>query len=401
MRGGARHPAAVFAAAELGGNPVIPLVPMLKELAGPAAAELVHRGATSQDILDTAAMLVVRRCSDLVRDRLVAVRGVAADLARAHGATPMIGRTLLQHAVPTTFGAVVDRWLAGLDAARTEIGRVDIELPLQLGGPVGDRASFGSEFGAVVALVAAWLTLVAPATSWHTQRAPTAAIAGAWGLAASAIGAIALDIVLLAAERRGRGGRACRGRRRIVVDGAQAQPGRRGQRPGRGHADPRTGGHAARRRRQPRARAGRGRVARRVAGAERAAPRHGGRSRLAGDQPRAPDRRRAADGGQSGEESGGRDDERDRSAHRGDGIGRRPGRRLARVAREHDGDVGPADRRARRPLPVPARRPPGSRQEPDRARSRTRSPGSPTGSSPPSTGSTSNGRTSSGSRSGR
>ena len=80
--------AAVFAAAELGGNPVIPLVPMLKELAGPAAAELLHRGATSQDILDTAAMLVVRRCSDLVRDRLVAVRGVAADLARAHGATP-------------------------------------------------------------------------------------------------------------------------------------------------------------------------------------------------------------------------------------------------------------------------------------------------------------------------
>ena len=191
-------PAAVFAAAELGGNPVIPLVPMLEELAGSAAGELLHRGATSQDILDTAAMLVVRRCSDLVRDRLVAVRGVAADLARAHGATPMIGRTLLQHAVPTTFGAVVDRWLAGLDAARTEIGRVDTQLPLQLGGPVGDRASFGPEFGAVVALVAARLTLVAPATSWHTQRAPTAAIAGAWGLAASTIGAIALDIVLLA-----------------------------------------------------------------------------------------------------------------------------------------------------------------------------------------------------------
>jgi 3-carboxy-cis,cis-muconate cycloisomerase len=189
---------AVFAAAELGGNPVIPLVPVLKDRAGPAAAELLHRGATSQDIFDTAAMLVVRRCSDLVRDRLLAVRSAAAGLGRAHGATPMIGRTLLQHAVPTTFGAVVDRWLAGLDAARAEIGRVDTELPLQLGGPVGDRASFGDQFGGVVAMVAARLTLVAPTTSWHTQRAPTAAIAGAWGLAASAIGAIALDIVLLA-----------------------------------------------------------------------------------------------------------------------------------------------------------------------------------------------------------
>jgi 3-carboxy-cis,cis-muconate cycloisomerase len=190
--------AAVFAAAELGGNPVIPLVPILKDLAGRDAAELVHRGATSQDIFDTAANLVVRRCSDLVRDRLLSVRGTAGGLARTHGSTPMIGRTLLQHAVPTTFGAVVDRWLAGLDAARAEIGRVGTELPLQLGGPVGDRASFGEQFGRVVALVAARLTLVAPATSWHTQRAPTAAIAGAWGLAASAIGAIALDIVLLA-----------------------------------------------------------------------------------------------------------------------------------------------------------------------------------------------------------
>jgi 3-carboxy-cis,cis-muconate cycloisomerase len=188
----------VFAAAELGGNPVIPLVPRLRERAGSPADELIHRGTTSQDILDTAAMLIVRRCSDLVRDRLVTVRTLAVELGERHGTAPMIGRTLLQHAVPTTFGAVVDRWLAGLDAARAEIGRVDTELPLQLGGPVGDRESFEGRFGAVVAMVAARLTLVAPTTSWHTQRAPTAAIAGAWGLAASAVGAIALDIVLLA-----------------------------------------------------------------------------------------------------------------------------------------------------------------------------------------------------------
>ncbi len=189
---------ALFAAAELGGNPVIPLVPRLRERAGPDAGEYVHRGTTSQDILDTAAMLVVRRCSDLVRDRLVGVRAGAGELGRRHGSAPMIGRTLLQHAVPTTFGAVVERWLAGIDAARAEIGRVDTELPLQLGGPVGDRASFEGRFGAVVAAVADRLTLVAPATSWHTQRAPVAAVAGAWGLAASAIGSIALDIVLLA-----------------------------------------------------------------------------------------------------------------------------------------------------------------------------------------------------------
>ena len=189
---------AVFAAAELGGNPVIPLVPLLRERAGPQAAEYLHRGTTSQDILDTAAMLVVRRSSDLVRDRLLAVRAATVELGRRHGSAPMIGRTLLQHAVPTTFGAVVERWLAGVDSARAEIGRVDAELPLQLGGPVGDRASFEGQFGAVVAALAARLTLVAPPTSWHTQRAPVAAVAGAWGLAAAAIGSVALDIVLLA-----------------------------------------------------------------------------------------------------------------------------------------------------------------------------------------------------------
>ncbi len=314
----------------------------------------------------------------------------------------MIGRTLLQHAVPTTFGAVVDRWLAGLDAARAEIGRVDAELPLQLGGPVGDRASFGPQFGTVVALVAARLTLVAPTTSWHTQRAPTAAIAGAWGLAASTIGAIALDIVLLAQSdvgevaeiAEGAGGSSSMPHKHNPVAAVSARA-----------AVMQTPGLVATlldRGRQPRARAGGRCVARRVAGAQRAAPRDVGRRRLAGDQPRAPGRRRAADGRQSGEESGGVAMTNITDLHVEEtGAAAGADGRLARVAREHDGDVGPADRRARRPLPMPARRPPRPRQEPDRTRARTRSPGSPTGWSPPSTEPRSTGRTSSASRSGR
>ena len=139
---------AVFAAAELGGNPVIPLVPMLKELAGPAAAELVHRGATSQDILDTAAMLVVRRCSDLVRDRLVAVRAVGGRPRprprgdpddRAHAAATRRADDVRGGRRPLVRRA---RRGPGGDS-----GGSDAELPLQLGGPVGDRAPFGPQFG--------------------------------------------------------------------------------------------------------------------------------------------------------------------------------------------------------------------------------------------------------------
>src|ERR1700691_4446600 len=92
----------------LTGNPVPGLARALTRLvADPAAKSAVHRGATSQDIMDTAAML-------LARD---AIAAATARLADAHRGSQMIGRTLLQQAVPVTFGLVAAGWLAGLDGA--------------------------------------------------------------------------------------------------------------------------------------------------------------------------------------------------------------------------------------------------------------------------------------------
>ncbi len=111
--------AEVARATELTGNPVPGLARVLARRVPRAAAPAVHQGATSQDIMDTAAMLLARRAIDVTRRDLLAAAEAAARLADDHRDTLMIGRTLLQQAVPVTFGLVAAGWLAGLDGALT------------------------------------------------------------------------------------------------------------------------------------------------------------------------------------------------------------------------------------------------------------------------------------------
>src|SRR5581483_6988027 len=94
-----------------------------------------HGPATSQDVLDTAAMLVSKRARELVLAELDGVAGAAAGLAERYRSTPMIGRTLLQQAEPTTFGLKAAGWLVGVVDARRRLAAV--RLPAQLGGPAG------------------------------------------------------------------------------------------------------------------------------------------------------------------------------------------------------------------------------------------------------------------------
>ena len=106
------------------GNPVEPLVRALRSVVGDEAADYVHWGATSQDILDTAAMLVSRRAVDLLVQTLDAVAGKCAELADSHRSTLLAARTLLQQAVPTTFGLKAAGWLVGVLEARSALVRV-------------------------------------------------------------------------------------------------------------------------------------------------------------------------------------------------------------------------------------------------------------------------------------
>ncbi|MFM9370033.1 lyase family protein [Streptomyces sp. Da 82-17] len=130
--------------ARAGGNPVIPLVADLTATVPEDAREYVHRGATSQDILDTAAMLVASRAIDLILPELDHAATELARLAAAHRDTPMPGRTLTQHAVPTTFGLKAAGWRALILDARDRLTAVRDALPAQLGGAAGTLAAFGA-----------------------------------------------------------------------------------------------------------------------------------------------------------------------------------------------------------------------------------------------------------------
>ncbi len=186
------------AAATATGNPVVPLVRQLERAAGPEAGPHVHRGATSQDVMDTATVLVARRALDLLGADLAVASAAAAALAEQHRDTVLAGRTLLQQAVPTTFGLKAAGWLLGLEGARERLQAVRDGLPAQLGGAAGTLSAAGPDGPALLAAFAAELGLAAPVLPWHTVRLPVADLAGALGSAAGVLGKVALDVVLLA-----------------------------------------------------------------------------------------------------------------------------------------------------------------------------------------------------------
>ena len=184
-------------------NPVVAMVGSLRAAVPPSARDHVHLGATSQDILDTAGMLVASRCLPVMLADLVRVASAAAALAAEHRDTPMPGRTLAQHAVPVTFGLKAAGWLHGVDRATALVRR--LLLPVQFGGAAGTLAGYlayagsggvdpGAYAVALVQGVAADLGLVAPVLPWHTDRAPVVELAWTLATATGAVGKIAVDV---------------------------------------------------------------------------------------------------------------------------------------------------------------------------------------------------------------
>ncbi|MFF4085700.1 3-carboxy-cis,cis-muconate cycloisomerase [Streptomyces nigra] len=187
--------------ARAGGNPVIPLVGALTRAVGEEHGPYVHRGATSQDIMDTALMLVAVRALGPVLADLERAQRAFARLAAAHRDTALPGRTLTQHAVPTTFGLKAAGWRALVLDARDRTTAVRDTLPAQLGGAAGTLAVFGA-YGAAdpTALPAAYareLGLRAPELPWHTLRTPVADLAGCLAFTAGALGKAAVDVLTL------------------------------------------------------------------------------------------------------------------------------------------------------------------------------------------------------------
>lgn len=200
---------ALAVGAEGGGNPVLGLVALLRERVGDApAAAWLHRGLTSQDVVDTALVLCVRDVLDRVEGELRSQVDSLVRLAGAHRSSLMVGRTLAQHAVPTTFGLVAATWLDGLVDAAEEVGRVRAGLPAQLGGASGTLAA-STELARLRGLAdpeAASLRLVratagalglADTLPWHVRRTPITRIGDALVTCTDAWGHVATDVVML------------------------------------------------------------------------------------------------------------------------------------------------------------------------------------------------------------
>jgi 3-carboxy-cis,cis-muconate cycloisomerase len=183
------------------GNPVPPLVRSLTAAVSDVsedAARYVHKGATSQDITDTAAMLVAKRTLDLILAELDGISSACARLAESHRDTIMAGRTLLQQAMPTTFGLKAASWLVSVLETRKKLVEVrSSRLAAQLGGAAGTLASLGDSGISVLEEFARELDLAEPVVPWHTDRTRVAEVGGALSLVAGVLAKISLDVILL------------------------------------------------------------------------------------------------------------------------------------------------------------------------------------------------------------
>jgi 3-carboxy-cis,cis-muconate cycloisomerase len=225
--------AALYAEAARAGTPAIPLVAALSAQVGEHARRFVHWGATSQDAIDTALALQMRAGVELLRADLRAVADRCAALAEQHRHTPMAGRTLLQQALPISFGLKAARWLALALRLSRELGeRAERSLTLQFGGAVGTLAALGDQGLAVAALLAEELGLPAPELPWHAERDRVALLAATLGVVAGSLAKVAGDIALLAQTEvgeaaegvaTGKGGSSTLPQKRNPVDATMAR----------------------------------------------------------------------------------------------------------------------------------------------------------------------------------
>jgi 3-carboxy-cis,cis-muconate cycloisomerase len=203
---------ALALASQAGGNPVIPLVSLLRQRIGDSnadAARWLHRGLTSQDVVDTALMLCCRDVLDRENSELGEQVTVLVALVERHRSTLMAGRTLTQHAVPITFGLKASVWLTGVLDATEAVALAGTRLAVQVGGAAGTSAatvelarSAGLEEPVALAIaqtdrLAADLGLAAR-PAWHTSRRPVTAVGDALVTASDAWGRIASDVLVLA-----------------------------------------------------------------------------------------------------------------------------------------------------------------------------------------------------------
>jgi len=193
----------LLAAGWVTGTPVAALLESLRADLSPEAGGAIHCGATTQDVVDSALMTQIRDGLDLLDAGIVKVAAALRFLAAEHRLTPMVGRTFLQHAEPTTFGLRAALWLEPLLRQLAGLRGRRASLPVQLGGPVGNRTALGEQAAVVTAGVAKRLGLVVPVVPWHTDRSHLLEVVTLVDRVAGSAGKIGADLVQLSQSEVG------------------------------------------------------------------------------------------------------------------------------------------------------------------------------------------------------
>jgi 3-carboxy-cis,cis-muconate cycloisomerase len=188
-------------AAASAGNLAIPMVLQLTDLVAQEdsnAAAYVHWGATSQDVIDTGLVLQLREAFDQIEPQLQSFGDAIASLVEDHRDTLMVARTLLQQALPTTFGFKVAGWLDAITRHRTRIREIRLrDLTLQFGGAAGTLGALGEKGAQVASALADELKLPQPDVPWHSHHDRLAEVAAILALLTGTLGKIARDVTLL------------------------------------------------------------------------------------------------------------------------------------------------------------------------------------------------------------
>jgi 3-carboxy-cis,cis-muconate cycloisomerase len=192
---------AIAAKARGSATPAVPFVEMLTAAVAAkdrSAANVVHRGATSQDVTDTALVLCLRRARTALGSTHARTIAALRRLSTAHASTVMLARTLLQPAPPTTFGLKAAGWLGSLRRADESLSAAfDRALVLQFGGASGTLAALGTDGLTVAQHLARELDLPLPDAPWHAHRDRLASLVACCGVYAGAVAKIARDVALL------------------------------------------------------------------------------------------------------------------------------------------------------------------------------------------------------------
>lgn len=176
-------------------NSVMPVLKALRTACGAPHGGYVHHGATTQDVVDTGAMLELKQALAIILRDMQGLEASLMALAEKHRATPMIGRSHGQQAIPITFGMKVAVWLGEISRHIERLEAVSQRALFgQLGGAVGTLAAIADKAPDIKRRTMEKLGLGYSLAAWHTSRDNVAEVCSVMTMATISVAKIADEV---------------------------------------------------------------------------------------------------------------------------------------------------------------------------------------------------------------